>query len=68
MDYEYFSYEVPRPHVAWVTIERPEVSNAINTPAHVYGSATQPGAAAFTGSQGSCRSSSLWSTCSPAKR
>ena len=35
MDYEYFSYEVPRPHVAWVTIERPEVSNAINTPAHV---------------------------------
>ena len=35
MDYEYFSYEVPRPHVACVTIERPEVSNAINTPAHV---------------------------------
>lgn len=35
MSYEYFSYEVPRDHVAWVTIERPEVSNAINTPAHV---------------------------------
>lgn len=35
MDYEFFSYEVPRPHVAWVTIERPEVSNAIHTPAHV---------------------------------
>lgn len=33
--YEFFSYETPRPHVAWVTIERPEVSNAINTPAHV---------------------------------
>jgi enoyl-CoA hydratase/carnithine racemase len=41
MDYEYFSYEVPRPHVAWVTIERPEVSNAINTPAHVDDSATR---------------------------
>lgn len=35
MDYEFFSYEVPRPHVAWVTIERPEVANAIHTPAHV---------------------------------
>jgi len=35
MDYEFFSYEVPRPHVAWVTIERPEVSNSIHTPAHV---------------------------------
>lgn len=34
-DYEFFSYEVPRPHVAWVTIERPEVSNSIHTPAHV---------------------------------
>lgn len=34
MEYEYFSFEVPRDHVAWVTIERPEVSNAINTPAH----------------------------------
>ncbi len=39
MDYEYFSYEVPRPHVAWVTIERPEVANAIHTPAHVEWSA-----------------------------
>lgn len=35
MDYEFFGYEVPRPHVAWVTIERPEVANAIHTPAHV---------------------------------
>lgn len=34
-DYEFFSYEVPRPHVAWVTIERPEVSNSIHPPAHV---------------------------------
>ena len=39
MPYEFFSYEVPRPHVAWVTIERPEVSNAIHTPAHVEWSA-----------------------------
>ncbi len=39
MAYEYFSYEIPRPHVAWVTIERPEVANAINTPAHVEWSA-----------------------------
>ena len=35
MDYEFFRYDVPRPHVAWVTIERPEVANAIHTPAHV---------------------------------
>lgn len=35
MDYEFFGYETPRPHVAWVTIERPEVANAIHTPAHV---------------------------------
>ncbi|MEM7340714.1 MAG: enoyl-CoA hydratase-related protein [Actinomycetota bacterium] len=34
-DLDFFSYEVRRPHVAWVTIERPEVSNAIHTPAHV---------------------------------
>ncbi|MEM8922751.1 MAG: enoyl-CoA hydratase-related protein [Actinomycetota bacterium] len=33
--YRFFTYEVPRPNVAWVTIERPEVSNAIHTPAHV---------------------------------
>ncbi len=39
MSYEFFSYEVPRPHVAWVTIERPEVSNSIHTPAHVEWSA-----------------------------
>lgn len=35
MAYEFFSYDVPRAHVAWVTIERPEVSNAIHTPAHI---------------------------------
>lgn len=34
-DYEFFSYEQPRPHVAWVTINRPEVSNSIHTPAHI---------------------------------
>jgi len=39
MDYEFFTYDVPRPHVAWVTIERPEVANAIHTPAHVEWSA-----------------------------
>ena len=38
-DYEFFSFLVPRPHVAWVTIERPEVANAIHTPAHVEWSA-----------------------------
>lgn len=38
-EYEFFSYEVPRPHVAWVTIERPEVSNSIHTPAHAEWSA-----------------------------
>lgn len=37
--YEYFSYEMPRPHVAWVTIERPERSNSIHPPAHVEWSA-----------------------------
>ena len=31
---EYFLYEHPRPHVARITINRPEVRNAINTPAH----------------------------------
>ena len=31
---EYFFYESPRPHVARITINRPEVRNAINTPAH----------------------------------
>ena len=35
MTYEFFRYEVPRPHVAWVTIDRPEVANAVHTPAHV---------------------------------
>lgn len=35
MSYEFFSFEIDRPHVAWVTIERPEVSNSIHTPAHV---------------------------------
>ncbi len=35
MRFDFFSYETPRPHVAWVTIERPEVANAIHTPAHV---------------------------------
>jgi len=38
-DYKFFSYEQPRPHVAWVTIERPEVSNSIHTPAHIEWSA-----------------------------
>lgn len=38
-DYEFFSFEQPRPHVAWVTIERPEVSNSVHTPAHVEWSA-----------------------------
>ena len=31
---EYFLYETTRPHVAQITINRPEVRNAINTPAH----------------------------------
>jgi enoyl-CoA hydratase/carnithine racemase len=31
---EYFLYDQPRPHVARITINRPEVRNAINTPAH----------------------------------
>ena len=31
---EFFLYEHPRPHVARITINRPEVRNAINTPAH----------------------------------
>ncbi|MEM7322354.1 MAG: enoyl-CoA hydratase-related protein [Actinomycetota bacterium] len=31
---EYFLYEKPRDHVARITINRPEVRNAINTPAH----------------------------------
>ena len=31
---EYFLYEMTRPHVAQITINRPEVRNAINTPAH----------------------------------
>jgi enoyl-CoA hydratase/carnithine racemase len=31
---QYFLYEHPRPHVARITINRPEVRNAINTPAH----------------------------------
>ena len=35
MSYEYFRYEVPRPHVAWITIDRPDVANAVHTPAHV---------------------------------
>jgi enoyl-CoA hydratase/carnithine racemase len=39
MTYEFFRYEVPRPHVAWVTIDRPEVANAVHTPAHVEWSA-----------------------------
>ena len=34
-DYEFFTYEVPRPHVAWVTINRPERSNSIHPPAHL---------------------------------
>ncbi len=31
---QYFLYEKPRDHVARITINRPEVRNAINTPAH----------------------------------
>ena len=31
---EYFLYEITRPNVAQITINRPEVRNAINTPAH----------------------------------
>ena len=31
---QYFLYERPRDHVARITINRPEVRNAINTPAH----------------------------------
>ncbi len=31
---QYFLYEMTRPHVARITINRPEVRNAINTPAH----------------------------------
>lgn len=31
---EHFLYEKPRDHVARITINRPEVRNAINTPAH----------------------------------
>ncbi len=31
---DYFLYEKPRDHVARITINRPEVRNAINTPAH----------------------------------
>ena len=31
---QFFLYEHPRPHVARITINRPEVRNAINTPAH----------------------------------
>ncbi len=31
---QYFLYEKPREHVARITINRPEVRNAINTPAH----------------------------------
>ena len=34
MDPEYFLYDHPREHVARITINRPEVRNAINTPAH----------------------------------
>ena len=34
MDLEYFIFERPRDHVAKITINRPEVRNAINTPAH----------------------------------
>ena len=35
MAYQFFTYDIPRPHVAWVTIERPEVANAVHTPAHI---------------------------------
>ncbi len=31
---KYFLYQMTRPHVAQITINRPEVRNAINTPAH----------------------------------
>ena len=34
MDLKYFIFERPRDHVAQITINRPEVRNAINTPAH----------------------------------
>lgn len=34
MDLKYFIFERPRDHVAKITINRPEVRNAINTPAH----------------------------------
>ncbi|MCP3856079.1 MAG: enoyl-CoA hydratase [Actinomycetia bacterium] len=34
MDLEYFIYDTPRDHVARITINRPEVRNAVNTPAH----------------------------------
>jgi len=34
-DYQFFTYEVPRPHVAWVTINREERSNSIHPPAHL---------------------------------
>ncbi|MFT7601889.1 MAG: enoyl-CoA hydratase/carnithine racemase [Acidimicrobiales bacterium] len=33
-DLKYFFYDKPRDHVARITINRPEVRNAINTPAH----------------------------------
>ena len=33
-DLKYFIYDSPREHVARITINRPEVRNAINTPAH----------------------------------
>lgn len=38
-DYEFFRFEMPRPHVAWVTIDRAEVANSIHTPAHIEWSA-----------------------------
>lgn len=38
-DYEFFRYEIPRPHVAWVTIDRADRSNSIHPPAHVEWSA-----------------------------
>ena len=34
MDLQYFRYETPREHVAQITIDRPEVRNAVNIPAH----------------------------------
>jgi len=34
MDLQYFLYDQPREHVGRITINRPEVRNAINTPAH----------------------------------